>query len=208
MPFKSELNFFYLFLREHLQNKHGLHVERGDHKILTIPLLEKIKRQIQEADVIVGDITGRNPNVFYELGIADTLSKPVIIITQDEATDVPTDIKHLEFVKYDLSKHEEIISNLDNAIHHVFEDRYTDLLSKAEQFLFAFSRESGSNYTASSAEEFQARIIQAERTHQIPADTDDYELAGFLLPKIVADTSNIAVMKSIMSWLNEKYSTS
>ncbi len=78
MPFKSELNFFYLFLREHLQNKHGLHVERGDHKILTIPLLEKIKRQIQEADVIVGDITGRNPNVFYELGIADTLSKPVI----------------------------------------------------------------------------------------------------------------------------------
>ncbi len=121
---------------------------------------------------------------------------------------MPTDIKHLEFVKYDLSKHEEIISNLDNAIHHVFEDRYTDLLSKAEQFLFAFSRESGSNYTASSAEEFQARIIQAERTHQIPADTDDYELAGFLLPKIVADTSNIAVMKSIMSWLNEKYSTS
>jgi hypothetical protein len=39
MPFKKELNFFYLFLQRHLKEKHGLHVERGDHKILTIPLL-------------------------------------------------------------------------------------------------------------------------------------------------------------------------
>ncbi len=206
MPFRSELNFFYLFLRKHLQEKHDLHVERGDHKILTIPLLEKIKRQIQEADVIVGDITGRNPNVFYELGIADTLSKPVILITQNDASDVPTDIKHLEFIKYDLSNHEEVISNIDNAIHHVFEDRYSELYTKAEELLSAFLNETGLNYPASSSEEFQARIVQAERTHQMPADTDEYEVAAFLLPKIVADTSNIAVMKSIMNWLNEKYS--
>lgn len=36
MPFRAELNFFYLFLRGHLNEKHGLRVERGDHKICLV----------------------------------------------------------------------------------------------------------------------------------------------------------------------------
>src|SRR5258706_14245262 len=98
MPFRAELNYFYLFIQRHLSERHGLHCERGDHRILTIPLLEKIRRQILDADVIVGDITGRNPNVFYELGLADAYSKKTILITSDPIEETPTDIRHLEFI--------------------------------------------------------------------------------------------------------------
>jgi len=50
--------------------------------------------------VIVADCTGKNPNVFYELGIAHTLGKPVIIITQS-ARRYPFDIKHIRYIQYE-----------------------------------------------------------------------------------------------------------
>ena len=65
MPFKPELNYFYLYIQKYLNEKHGLMCERGDHRVLTVPLQEKIREQIQTADVIIGDVTGRNPDVFY-----------------------------------------------------------------------------------------------------------------------------------------------
>jgi len=114
MPFKEELNYFYLYIQKHLSENHGLHCERGDHSVHTIPLLEKIRRQILDADVIIGDITGRNPNVFYELGLADAYSKKTILITSDSIEETPTDIRHLEFIKYELSKDVEFTQKLDN----------------------------------------------------------------------------------------------
>ena len=48
---------------------------------------------------MIADCTGRNPNVFYEIGIAHTLGRDVILITQNEA-DVPFDLRHLRYVQY------------------------------------------------------------------------------------------------------------
>lgn len=49
--------------------------------------------------IVVCDFTGKNPNVFYEAGIAHTLGKHVIPITQSE-NDVPFDLKHHRYAKY------------------------------------------------------------------------------------------------------------
>jgi nucleoside 2-deoxyribosyltransferase len=111
-------------ISNNLQNKHGLHVERGDHRILTRPVLEKIRDQILQADVIIADITHRNPNVFYELGLAHAAETLVILITQDHVEDAPTDVRHLEFIEYDLSHHNEFLVKLDNGIHNVFVENY------------------------------------------------------------------------------------
>ncbi len=45
------------------------------------------------------DCTGRNPNVFYEIGIAHTLGREVILITQSD-NDIPFDLRHLRYVRY------------------------------------------------------------------------------------------------------------
>ena len=45
------------------------------------------------------DVTGRNPNVFYEAGIAHAMGKKVVIITQNDQ-DVPFDLRHLRYVRY------------------------------------------------------------------------------------------------------------
>jgi hypothetical protein len=49
--------------------------------------------------VVICDCSGRNPNVFYEAGIAHTLGREVILITQAD-TDIPFDLRHLRYVRY------------------------------------------------------------------------------------------------------------
>jgi len=84
MPFRPELNFFYLYLKKYLEDKHGLEVRRGDTSILTKALMDKIETEIQSADLIVGAVTYSNPNVFYELAIRHALKKPFVQIISKE----------------------------------------------------------------------------------------------------------------------------
>ena len=49
--------------------------------------------------MVVCDCSDRNPNVFYEIGIAHTLGREVVLLAQKEA-DVPFDLRHLRYVQY------------------------------------------------------------------------------------------------------------
>ena len=84
MPFRPELNYLYRIVKQYLDQAFpGLSVVRGDDQPLTVPLLQKIADFISQADVVVADCSGRNPNVFYELGLAHALEKPVVLITSE-----------------------------------------------------------------------------------------------------------------------------
>ena len=58
---------------------------------------------ICKSSVVVCDLTGKNANVFYEAGIAHSLGKDVILITQS-ADDVPFDLRHLRYIPYSVSR--------------------------------------------------------------------------------------------------------
>jgi sulfatase modifying factor 1 len=68
-----------------------------------------ICQNIQRARFIVADMTGRNPNVFYELGLAHAFGKPVILITQHK-DDVPFDLQSIPYINYGVG--EENIAEL------------------------------------------------------------------------------------------------
>lgn len=61
--------------------------------------IQDIFELIFTCKVVVADFTGKNPNVFYEVGIAHTLGKTVIPITQS-TDDIPTDLGHHRALKY------------------------------------------------------------------------------------------------------------
>ena len=48
---------------------------------------------------MIADVTNKNPNVFYELGIAHTVGRDVILISQKKE-DVPFDIQNLQYYLY------------------------------------------------------------------------------------------------------------
>ncbi|EKD25985.1 MAG: hypothetical protein ACD_79C01416G0001 [uncultured bacterium] len=62
-------------------------------------VIQDIFSLIFKSYIVVCDFTGKNPNVFYEAGIAHTLGKHVVPITQSDQ-DIPFDLKHHRFAKY------------------------------------------------------------------------------------------------------------
>jgi hypothetical protein len=81
-------------------------------------IMEDIWESICSARIIVADVSDRNPNVFYELGICHTLGKEVVIITQD-ASDVPFDIRHRRFIKYSADSMATLRAQLQQTVQRV-----------------------------------------------------------------------------------------
>jgi hypothetical protein len=65
-------------------------------------IMQDIWSAMNAAEVVIADCTGRNPNVMYELGIAHTLGKRVLLLSQRKK-DIPFDIGHLRVVIYEAS---------------------------------------------------------------------------------------------------------
>jgi nucleoside 2-deoxyribosyltransferase len=101
MPFSDtrELQAVY---RDHVKpviERLGLKCERADDIYDVSGIMQSVWDCINRARFVVADLTERNANVFYELGIAHTLGKPVIMITQSIEF-VPFDLRHLRCITY------------------------------------------------------------------------------------------------------------
>jgi nucleoside 2-deoxyribosyltransferase len=73
MPFDKEFNDIYRFGIKGAADDVGAYAERVDEQIFSEGILDRSFNQISKADVVVADMTGRNPNVFYEVGYAHAL---------------------------------------------------------------------------------------------------------------------------------------
>jgi hypothetical protein len=208
MPFRAELHYFYLYLKAHIEHTHHLDCERGDGQVLTTPILEKINDYIRRADVIIADCSGRNANVFYELGIAHAYDKKVILITSDDVTEAPSDIRHFEFIRYDLGRHIEFLERLDNALRNVFVYRYERLYERAQEIFREFRRETGAPVGMATKDVFIRRVAGAEDTRGLPQTNDEIGITELVLPRIIADSSDIAVMTTVTTWLSTRFGVS
>src|SRR5580658_6443396 len=99
MPFDAEFDDRYRLGIKETAKQLGIMAERVDEQIYREGILERIYRQIDVADVIVADMTGKNPNVFYEVGYAHAKGKLTILLTSD-ANDIPFDLKHRRHIVY------------------------------------------------------------------------------------------------------------
>lgn len=62
-------------------------------------IMEQVWQGIRGADVVIADITGNNPNVFYEIGLAHALGKEVVLLSQEVSP--PFDILSSRLLVYD-----------------------------------------------------------------------------------------------------------
>lgn len=99
MPFSEDFLDYYESGIKEACKAVGVHCERVDEQRFDQTILERIYDQIQKADVVVADMSGRNPNVFYEVGYAHSLHKRVILLTQS-TDDIPFDLKHHRHIVY------------------------------------------------------------------------------------------------------------
>ena len=99
MSFAEELRPIY---DDHILNvtkSLNLVAKRADDFFGAHHIMSDVWEAINSARVIIADCTGRNPNVFYEIGVAHTLGRTVILITQD-SNDVPFDLRAIRYIQY------------------------------------------------------------------------------------------------------------
>lgn len=103
MPFKDELKEIYEDCIKFAVESSGMNCERADDIFHNTSIMEVIWTKICSAEIIIADLTGKNPNVFYEVGIAHALGKEVILLTQN-SEDVPFDLRHIKYIDYTMTK--------------------------------------------------------------------------------------------------------
>jgi hypothetical protein len=98
MPYHPDFDAVYATLRRTAEAA-GLRCRRADDIWENPAVIQDVVSLIDRSCVIICDCTGRNPNVFYEIGIAHALGREVILITQAEP-DIPFDLRHRRFLHY------------------------------------------------------------------------------------------------------------
>lgn len=99
MPFSKEFDDTYELAIQPACEAAGAYAERVDKQIFTGSILDRVYNQISKADLIVADMSERNPNVFYEVGYAHALGKSTILVTRT-VDDIPFDLKHYPHIIY------------------------------------------------------------------------------------------------------------
>ncbi len=102
MPFAEPVGTYYRTIYEVAIKRAGLRPVRADDDMFaTGKIVDQVWTGIQAAKILVAELTGRNPNVFYELGLAHALQKPVVLVSSNEK-DVPFDVQHIRVIYYNV----------------------------------------------------------------------------------------------------------
>jgi hypothetical protein len=123
MPFVSELTYVYRTIQE-IVEKAGLRCVRGDERTIARPIIDDIRADIATADLVLVDFTGKNPNVYYEAGLADAWKKKWIVIAQS-TDDLAFDVRHVRTILYSNTMGADVKfkDDLDRAIRDTLSGR-------------------------------------------------------------------------------------
>ncbi|MDP9051026.1 MAG: SIR2 family protein [Acidobacteriota bacterium] len=100
MPFKGRFDEIYRNLVAPVVVRQGLSPMRADEMAGPGFIVEQIRVAIQQARLCIADVTGNNANVLYEIGLAQAMKKPLILLAEREST-VPFDVAQERVIFYD-----------------------------------------------------------------------------------------------------------
>lgn len=101
MPFGGWYDRYYEELYKPAIKEAGFEPVRADDLFHTGSVMEQIWEQVNKAKVLLAELTGKNANVFYELGLSHARGKPVVFVA-GTIDDVPFDLRHLRVITYEV----------------------------------------------------------------------------------------------------------
>lgn len=105
MPFGEWFDYYHDTIYVPAIESTGLIPRRADDLYRPSSIVNDIWALTQQAKVILADLSGKNPNVFYELGLAHAVAKPAILVAES-IEDVPFDLRALRVIIYDKNEPE------------------------------------------------------------------------------------------------------
>lgn len=117
MSFKKEYNNVFSIFKSACDQV-GFHAVRTDHDPELTPIIKKILKGIKQSNFVIADVSEMSSNVFYEIGYARGIGKPVIITAKND-TVLPFDVKDLPVIFYDPQNlNENLESKLETKIRN------------------------------------------------------------------------------------------
>lgn len=116
MPFAKKYNKVWQVIKQ-VCKELGINDVRGDEIKDIGPIINQIFNSISNADLVIAEISEKNPNVYYEVGVSHTIGKPTALLAQKEfIKSLPFDIQHNRVFGYDIKNpdgvKEELIDKL------------------------------------------------------------------------------------------------
>lgn len=180
MPFEDKFDDVYQLGIKSACEKAGAYVERVDEQVFQESIFQRIYNQISKADIIVSDMTGRNPNVFYETGYAHALGKNVILITKNK-DDIPFDLIHYPHIIYK-GKINDLIPELQKRVQYFIENPPKSMPIIEQQLSFYIKEKSIADETILyfPAHNFMGKLsfkLNAFNSPEINIKTMEYDIA-------------------------------
>ncbi len=205
MPFEPQLHYTYLYLKRHIEERFpGVVCRRGDDDVFPRPLLETIAEYIRQADVVIADCTGRNPNVFYELGMAHALDKPVILLSADQVEQAPADIRAFAFLRY-AEGPQVFLEKLDRVLRRVLGSEFDELYDRASALFDEFRAAKQVQVARCSKDDFSVNAAEIAATSGVPRSGDDKSVAELYLAALIPPPANLKLMTKLREWIDEKF---
>ena len=140
MPFAQRFDEVYETIREALEGPElSFNCTRADDLVGGGHIIEDILRGIAEAEIVIADLTDRNPNVFYELGIVQMVKnvEKVIMLSQD-AESIPFDLQAFRTIVYKqtIQGAKELQTKLVEAVKAVAEKSFRFKLLQGASYKF------------------------------------------------------------------------
>ncbi len=101
----------------------GFRALRADDVCHTSMIHATILNQLLEADMVICDLSGKNPNVMFELGIRQAFDKPVVLI-QEEGTTPIFDISPIKYINYPRDLRYDMVVNVQKEISKSLTETY------------------------------------------------------------------------------------
>lgn len=90
------------FVKSAMEEHFNLRCQRADDIFGANVIVEDIREKIRTAKVIIAELTGRNANVLYEVGLCHGIERDVVCLTQS-IEDIPFDLRHRRVIIYEYS---------------------------------------------------------------------------------------------------------
>ncbi len=116
MPFTTALAFVYAMIKDTVEQI-GLACHRADEHLAAAFIPAELMSRIQASDLIIADVTGKNANVYYEVGLALAAQRPLILLAQSDA-EIAFDLQQVRTVRY--QDPDDLRAKLHQAINEVF----------------------------------------------------------------------------------------
>lgn len=148
-----------------------------------------ILQRLLKADLVVCDLSGRNPNVMFELGLRQAFDKPVVLL-KDDVTESPFDVASLRWVNYHSSLRFDLLAEAKTALGKAVSSTMSGSVEGVNSLvrLLSLTAAAMSKDEAGSKEDAQYELITkqisslAAATREIKGDLQRLSLAAQTAP--------------------------